>query len=132
MEQQFGRSQLLRPLKIFSSIKVKLQANGLEVSKQEVIDALTETYLVNSVEETSPKCRALVLENMASSEYFICCMCSRLHTEKSLPSNKYNDLLTLVKYIFAESMQHPDNQAVLYGILYLSLRVVNQGVPMIK
>lgn len=29
-------------------------------------------------------------------------------------------------------MQHADNQAVLYSILYLSLRIINQGLPMIK
>ena len=123
---------MLRPLRIFSSIKVKLQGNSERHSKQQEIDEFSQTYLVNSVQETSLKSRALVLEDIKLSEYFLCCMCSHLHTEKSLPSDKYNDLLTLVKYIFAESMQHNDNQSVLYSILYLSLRVVNQGVPMIK
>jgi hypothetical protein len=69
---------------------------------------------------------------MSLSEYFLCCICSQLHTEKPLPSNKYNDLLTLIKYIFAESMHHTDNQSILYGILYLAMRIVNQKMPMIK
>jgi hypothetical protein len=29
-------------------------------------------------------------------------------------------------------MHHADNQSILYGILYLAMRIVNQGMPMIK
>lgn len=82
--------------------------------------------------EVSPKGRALVLQSPQLSEYFLSCLCCRLHTEKILPKDKYNDLLAIAKCIFVEAMQQPDNAMTLYGLLYLSIRVSNQGVTMIK
>jgi hypothetical protein len=80
VENEFGRSQLLKPLKIFSTIKLKLQNDKEKVEKQNRIEDFSEMYLINSVQETSLETRGLILESMSLSEYFLCCICSQLHT----------------------------------------------------
>jgi hypothetical protein len=67
--------------------------------------------------------RSLILDNMRWANYFLGRLKSSLHTEIKLGNNKFRELASIIKYIFALVVEAEDNEAVLYSLLYISYRV---------
>ena len=60
---------------------------------------------------------------MRWTNYFLTKLKNSLYTEITFNNNKFRELASIVKYIFAIVVEADDNESVLYSLLYISYRV---------
>ena len=89
----------------------------------EFINLFTNRSNLNEDDTSFEQSRTLILEDMRWTNYFLTKLKNSLYTEITFNNNKFRELASIVKYIFAIVVEADDNESVLYSLLYISYRV---------
>lgn len=113
---------------------METQAETFYIKKRKDIEEFAEFFLNRSNVNPSrvyDDVRTLIIEDEKWTEYFLSILTGKLYTEVNLPLEKYNDLLAIMKYLFAEAFE-ASNHPTMYSLLWIALRVHHNGQYLIR
>ena len=133
VENKCGRSQLLHH-RVVNSHELKLENDDEIVKNFKDIEAFSEVFIVKSKinKKEFEHARNMIMGDSKWGEYFLGCVCSKLFTEVALDKDKYDELATMVKIMFANLSEAKGRAHILYKILYIALRVSLRGIHLIS
>lgn len=137
IEEACGHSQLLRDKIVETELPVfdlEAQAEIFHQKKKKDIEEFAEFFINRSNAKSSKvyeDVRSLIIEDAKWTDYFLTCLTSRLYTEVNLPLEKYNDLLAISKFLFAQAYEST-HFATIYSLLWIALRVHHSHQYLIK
>jgi hypothetical protein len=136
IEEACGHSQLLRDRIVECELPVfdlEAQAEIFHKKKRKDIEDFAEFFISQSTKPSKQyeDVRSLIIDDNKWTEYFISSLSSRLFTEVNLPLEKYNDLLALMKYLFAEAFDS-GKYHTLYSLLWIAMRIHHNGQYLIR
>ena len=106
-----------------------------EKEKQQIDDFIsifTSRSNLKEEDKSYEECRTLILEETRWTNYFLNKLKTNLHTEIKLSNEKFRELASILKYIFALVVEAEDSEPVLYSLLYVSYRVKCKDQYLIK